>query len=140
MAKKKPFISHDPLAGIETSAMQVDPAVSAASATDEPGTNVDVHGDIQRIDLPPSLNITDVSALHGGLMSKLQAGNLFQLDGSQVDMVEGAGIQLLAAFFKEVSEKGGTVCWHAASAKLIDSARQMGLAEFLKMDDLQPIA
>ena len=82
----------------------------------------------QSVDLGQSLDITGVSQLHGRLAEALQGGGRVALDGSRIERVDAAGIQLLVAFAHAAAERGG---WHwqggTAPQPVADAAAQLGL-------------
>ena len=56
-----------------------------------------------------------------------------KLNAEDIDRVDGAGMQLLAAFFKEAEQKQLDIGWNKVSPVLQDAAKIMGLGEVLKM-------
>ena len=57
-----------------------------------------------------------------------------QIDGRDVDIVDGAGLQLLAAFVKDLIGKTVEVSWVGASDNLVRAARQFGVYNALGLD------
>lgn len=60
----------------------------------------------------------------------LRAGEVTQLDG--------AGAQLLHAWFVEVARRGGAVQWASASIYLVEAARMLGMEGCLQLLGLPP--
>lgn len=132
MSKKQPVMSHDPLAAFPATDEPVDaapPAESSVPARD---------GDAAAITLPVSMTIADVGELHESLSNKLSEGQKLCLDGSEVEIADGAGMQLLAALFKEAGERQLAVEWTQTSDVLTSAAAQIGLSEILKFQSVQP--
>lgn len=124
MSKKHPVMSHDPLADLsEPQVTSAEPAVSpgAEGAEDQP------------VELPSSLTIADVGELHSTLVPKLQRVAPLFLDGKHVEVVDGAGLQLLASLVKTALEKGIEIRWQGASDGLLRAASQFGIAGRLGM-------
>ncbi len=123
MSKKQPVMSHDPLADLPASDVQDD--VAPASSQDDRGLVV----------LPATITIADLGGLHAAFAAKLAQGGPLQLDGGEVETIDGAGVQLLAALFKAGREKGFAIEWSATSEKVIQAARQLGLSAHMQLND-----
>jgi len=55
------------------------------------------------------------------------------LDASQLERIDGAGLQLVTAFFQEATESGLVVSWKNPTDALINAADLTGLKEILKL-------
>lgn len=55
------------------------------------------------------------------------------LDASQLERIDGAGLQLVTAFFQEAIESGLSVSWRNPSEALIYAADLTGLKEVLQL-------
>ena len=87
------------------------------------------------IDLGSSLIINEVETYRNTLLDALQAGSDLVLDGGEIQQIDGAGLQLLAAFAKE-AEKTGVPCrWHAVSQVLCEAANRLDLSATLQLDE-----
>ncbi len=131
MSKKQPVMSHDPLADFPAADESVDavpPTASSVPAQD---------GDTVAITLPVSMTIADVGELHESLAGQFAEGQKLCLDGSEVEIADGAGMQLLVALFKDAGEKQLTVEWTQTSDVLTSAAAQIGLSEILKLQSVQ---
>jgi anti-anti-sigma regulatory factor len=119
-------MSHDPLSGLmETPAdAEVAQAQEAAEATAE-----------SVFALPDTLTITDVGTLHKAFLPRLDQGTALVLDGQAVERVDGAGLQLLTAVFKEAAARQLPVHWHAASEALRRGAAELGVDRLLGLGD-----
>lgn len=91
--------------------------------------------DAQPIDLGSSLTVTDVAEMYRRLAVRLAGPDALELDGSQMEMVDGAGLQLLLALFKQAAQDGYCITWLGASPALRRAARTVGLAEALQLGD-----
>ncbi|HOP15955.1 MAG TPA: STAS domain-containing protein [Gammaproteobacteria bacterium] len=142
MSKKQPVMSHDPLAGLSGD--------SQASATDGPSPDEGVEpsttqargvscvaGGEALLVLPASLTIAEVGEMHTVLMNHLGNAAAVKFDGSSVEIIDGAGLQLLTAFVKTATEKALMVTWHGASETLGQAARRIGVDSILKLPDQQ---
>lgn len=134
MSSKQPVMSHDPLADLQDEApgevVQVPEGASAAAKADEQQAPA-VDGPLV---LESSLTIADVGDYQASLMAYLEIGDKVVIDGSGVDTVDGAGLQLLTAFVKEAIEKHNGVSWSGASDSLLRSARQFGVHAALQLE------
>lgn len=142
MSNKQPVMSHDPLADLDESVtgevVQVpEEAVEANAAAAEASAQ---GGDKGRLVLESSLTIADVGEYHGVMSSYLEGGEPLTIDGSRVDAVDGAGLQLLSAFVKELIQKGTGVTWDGASETLLRAAQHMGVSSTLQLDQMDEAA
>lgn len=55
------------------------------------------------------------------------------LDASQLERVDGAALQLMAAFFVEAQESGLSVTWRSPSDALKNAANLTGLDQILQL-------
>lgn len=84
--------------------------------------------------LPVNLTVVDAVGLHAELSALLFTSGAVRIDGSPVEAIDGAGLQLLAAFVKEVAARNGTVHWVGVSGVLHRSAGKMGIQHALMLD------
>jgi anti-anti-sigma regulatory factor len=133
MSNKKPVMSHDPLAGLDESEAAGEVVVvpeaaklnsAAQGVKDEAGVLV----------LESSLTIADVAAYQAVLQNALDLGGPKRVDGRDVEVIDGAGLQLLTAFVKEMTEKAQQVSWLGVSENLERAARQFGVYNALHLD------
>lgn len=135
MSNDKQVMSHDPLAGIEDGELE---EAQQGSTAPEPLAEGELEADI--LLLPSSLTIADVTEYQAQLLRSLEQGGPSQIDGREIDAIDGAGLQLLCAFVKELSDKSLPVSWVGASEVLIDSAGRMGVVQTLQIDAEQQAA
>ena len=138
MSKKQPVMSHDPLADLAA-------PNESAPVQDEVADGGDVSSDgaqssdasTMNVTLPVSMTIADVGELHAGLRDGLSGDEPVQLNGGEVEIIDGAGMQFLAALFKAAGEKQLTIDWSATSDVLVRAAEQIGLTAELKLQGAQ---
>lgn len=128
MSNDKTVMSHDPLVGIEGGEVTADMETETVEAGN-PGGDVE---DLDTLVLVPSLTIADVGEYQAVLQQSLDLGGPKQIDGSEVDSIDGAGLQLLSAFVKELAQKS-PVEWSGASEKLCEAAKRFGVNELLQL-------
>ena len=87
------------------------------------------------IELGTDLGIERASDLKDQLLAQLESGRSVVLDGSQVERVHGAGLQLLAAFVREREEAGRKTRIDAPSPALVDAARVLALTTALGLPE-----
>jgi phospholipid transport system transporter-binding protein len=90
-----------------------------------------------RVGMPADFRMAEVSDMHRQLAGALDAGQIV-LDGSAVDRVDTAALQLLVVFQREVQKRGQQMNWAGVSAPLHDAASQLGLAQVLALPAKQP--
>jgi anti-anti-sigma regulatory factor len=96
-----------------------------------PAWNEPAQPDGAALCLPPSLDLTRADALRSELLACLARGGPLQIDGSAVDRVSTACVQLLVAASVSVRERGGIFELAMPSAVLRHAIRDLGLAPCL---------
>ena len=130
MSKQKPVMSHDPLAGVDEAEAAPQETVAEPESAAEAGPFV----------LDSNLTIAEVGEVHPLMLAQLQGGEPVVMDASHIEAIDGAGIQLLAAFVKGLGEKSQGFSWGGVSEKLLQSAQQMGVEEALQLQGVQASA
>jgi ABC-type transporter Mla MlaB component len=87
-----------------------------------------------RLSLTSDCTIAEATALKAGLMQLLSHESAVTLDGSAVQRIDTACLQLLAAFVLEREARGRHVEWQEATDALTSSARTLGLLPVLRLD------
>jgi anti-anti-sigma regulatory factor len=89
--------------------------------------------------LDERLSIVHVAALHRSLCETLAAGVPLTVDGSKVQDIDTAVLQLLASLWRSCRERGIGCAWQGASDALRHAARLIGLGEALHFPDARPV-
>jgi ABC-type transporter Mla MlaB component len=92
---------------------------------------------VAAISLPPDCRIADVGEMHRQFSSSLDKPQI-TLDGSKVDRVDTAALQLLVVYQRELEKRGHAMQWAGVSAPLYDAASQLGLAQTLALPAKKP--
>ncbi len=141
----KKIIAHDPLSmpdeqheeeGEETAMEAVktdDKEETADVPSAEPKSN-------RAIELGDALVISEVETVRAMLLEALQDGEDLFLDGSEIEQIDGAGLQLLAACILEAERMHVAFKWHSASPTLCSAAEQLGLTKVLQLDGMDKAA
>lgn len=90
-----------------------------------------------RLSVPADCRIGEVGELQKQLRDALASSQIV-LDGSTVDRIDTAALQLLVVFQREVQKRGNQMNWAGVSAPLHDAASQLGLAQVLALPAKQP--
>jgi phospholipid transport system transporter-binding protein len=90
-----------------------------------------------RLGIPVDFRMAEVTDMHRQFGGALEAAQIV-LDGSAVDRVDTAALQLLVVFQREAQKRGNQVNWAGVSAPLHDAASQLGLAQVLALPAKQP--
>jgi anti-anti-sigma factor len=88
-----------------------------------------------RIQFSATLDVANAAALKKELGKALRRKSPFDLDGSAIDRVDAAGLQILTSFIAETRRREKEVRWVAASNALKSASRISGLAANLVLDD-----
>ncbi|HEY5683369.1 MAG TPA: STAS domain-containing protein [Sulfuricaulis sp.] len=83
--------------------------------------------------LEATLGIQDARVLHERLGSLLTAAKSVVVDGSRVERLDAAILQVLAGFARSAHERGLTLSWHSPSPVLQQAVRVLGLESILGM-------
>jgi len=86
------------------------------------------------IELPARLTIAQSVELHRTLVKALAAGTPLCLDGSRVEEVDTAILQLLSSAWADASQRGVVCRWQRASSALRNSATLIGVSDILQFD------
>ena len=87
----------------------------------------EVNAVVPVFNLNSSLTIAEVTGLKQAMLDLYKSSDLLTLDGSEIEHVDGAGVQLLAAFVKEAAERRIDIRWSGASERLQSAVLQLGL-------------
>jgi phospholipid transport system transporter-binding protein len=78
-----------------------------------------------------SPTIRTINTLQAELAERLDESSPVQIDGTAVDRVDTAGLQLLTAFVRELQAESRTVEWIGCSVALRRAANALGLGTAL---------
>lgn len=78
------------------------------------------------LELPARITIHEVRALHQQLLAQIGAWELV-LDGSRVEQVDTAGLQLILAARRSAEAAGGRLEWRPLPAAVLHATRALGL-------------
>ena len=129
MSTKRPVMSHDPLADLEA-----EPPGEVVQVP-EPAATTEADADDGVLHMESSLTIADVDHCYTRLSGRLERGTAVVIDGGDLETVDGAGLQLLAAFVKEVGEQQLPLRWARVSEPLQRAAGVLGLTSALRLAD-----
>lgn len=87
------------------------------------------------IECPSELDIAAASALHQPLLDALRAREALEIDGQAVRRIHAAALQLFLSLITEARSLNLPARWRNPSPALLESARLLGLADALGLDD-----
>lgn len=91
------------------------------------------------IDLDPRLTIAQAAGLHGSLLARLSDGGPIVVDGSRVEEIDTAILQLLTSLWRTGADRGIACSWQGASNALRDTAALIGVAETLHFPESESV-
>lgn len=91
-----------------------------------------------RIELASRLTIVQAVDLHRTLLARLAAGRPMVIDGSRVEEIDTAILQLLTSLWRTGKARGILCTWHGVSEKLRSTAALVGVAGMLQFPDVEP--
>jgi anti-anti-sigma regulatory factor len=115
MGSSKSVMSHDPLAGGATA----DTATGAAER--------------DTVVLPSSLTIAEVGDVKRRFMTGIQDTGRLTIDCEALDVIDGAGLQLLAAVAGFAAERAVTLDWRSPPAMLGEQLALIGLGPIVEL-------
>jgi ABC-type transporter Mla MlaB component len=84
--------------------------------------------------LTTSPSIRTVTSLQAELAERLDESGTVQIDGSAVDRIDTAALQLLAVFVRDLRAEARAVEWVGRSVGLQKAANGLGLSMLLGLD------
>jgi anti-anti-sigma factor len=89
--------------------------------------------DTTHVALEAALGIRDAHVLHEKLNTALTAATAIIIDGSRLERLDAAAMQVLAGFTRAARARGLALTWHSPSPVLQQAARVLGLETVLEM-------
>jgi anti-anti-sigma regulatory factor len=89
--------------------------------------------DTTHVLLEAVLGIVDAQTLHEKLSTVLACATPVVLDGSRVERLDAAAMQVLACFCRAARERGLAISWLSPSSGLQQAAQWLGLESILEM-------
>jgi anti-anti-sigma regulatory factor len=89
--------------------------------------------DTTHVALEAALGIRDARVLHEKLNTVLAAATAIIIDGSRVERLDAAAMQVLAGFTRAARQRGLALTWHSPSPVLQQAARVLGFETVLGM-------
>ncbi len=89
--------------------------------------------DTTHVALEAALGIADARTLYAQLGSALTGATSIVMDGTRVERLDAAAMQVLACFCRAARERGLALSWQNISPELQQAARLLGLEAILQM-------
>ncbi len=89
--------------------------------------------DTTHVALEAALGIADARVMHEKLGAVLASATPVVLDGSRVERLDAAAMQILAVFFRTARDRGLAVSWQGLSPGIQQAAQLLGLEFILEM-------
>jgi len=115
-----------------------EPAIAAAPADSPAATKAPADSRRAGLRLEPSCTLRDALDMQFQLLSTDFGDSDVLLDGSAVERIDTAGLQMLVAFAKHHAVSGRRMQWTAASQELQRGSRMLGLDEALGLSPSPP--
>jgi anti-anti-sigma regulatory factor len=87
------------------------------------------------VELDARMTIVQAASLHQTLLTRVSQGEPIVVDGTQVEQIDTAILQLLASLWRTCRARGIDCTWQGASEALRDSAALVGVAGMLHFTD-----
>lgn len=84
-----------------------------------------------RITLPEEIRIANAEQFKEDLIIAIESDSKITIDGSKVNRIDTAAIQLLTALSHECNEQGHPLIWEGVSEKFLSYVKLLGLQESL---------
>jgi phospholipid transport system transporter-binding protein len=105
---------------------------AAAAVVPEAAMPVAAPAAVGKVVLGASCTIHEAPALRSHLIAQAAHPGPYELDGSAVQQIDTAGLQLVVAFALDCLEKGVHYTWTARSAALEEAIRTLGVGALLE--------
>ena len=116
-------MARQPKSRASVSAVSPPPAPAAVAAPEiEPAPAGPRH-----LSLGPALTINNAEALRAELLALVESGGDVSIDGSAVESVDTAGMQVLVAFRRVLQNGNRKLIWSGCSPALMDISGLLGL-------------
>lgn len=110
--------------------MTAEPSVATSVGTSAPTpTPTPVTG---RVVLGPACTIHEAQMLRAQLLAQAELPGPYEIDGSGVQQVDTAGVQLVVAFALDCLERGISYSWKGRSPALDEAIRVLGVGALLE--------
>ncbi|MGB6308080.1 MAG: STAS domain-containing protein [Steroidobacteraceae bacterium] len=86
------------------------------------------------LELEPRLSIVQAAALHRTMLERLERGAPIVIDGTHVEEIDTAVLQLLTSLWRTGRERGVACTWRGSSDALRRAATLVGVAGILQLD------
>lgn len=80
------------------------------------------------------LEMDNLGEMSERFLAALTEGGLIVLDGSALERIDGAGMQLLLALARTAGQEGVGIEWRQPSRCLLEAAELMGLEKDLRLE------
>jgi anti-anti-sigma regulatory factor len=111
-------------------AAQPEQVAVAAEAPADHGTGT---ADSTPIILDAIITIAEAAALKDHLLAYVNQRGEINIDGSRVESVDTAGLQVLLAFVRTIRAQGTVIRWTGISGALLNTAQLMGVAKLINL-------
>ena len=79
----------------------------------------------------PNIDISDAEKLLEDLRATISAASEIEIDGSKVERIDTAALQLFVSFYLGCQQQGLNVTWVGVSAPMHKAAENLGLEQVL---------
>ena len=80
------------------------------------------------------LDISVVGEKHAEFKQVLEAGEAIELSAGELQRIDGAGIQMLVALFRQAQQENVDISWRDTSDCLSEAASVLGVSTQLKLN------
>ena len=89
-----------------------------------------------RVELPVIFDLESASGLRDRLCAAL-ASPAIRIDGSRIQHIDLAGLQLLCAFVATAAARGASVSWTVVSPMLVTYVKRLGVDPLIELDGVR---
>lgn len=90
----------------------------------------------ETIELPVICDLASAPALHDRMRAAL-ASAAIRIDGSRIQHIDLAGLQLLCAFVATAEARGAGVSWTVVSPTLVTYVKRLGVGRLIRTDGVR---
>jgi ABC-type transporter Mla MlaB component len=80
------------------------------------------------------LDISVVTTKYNELKQMLNNAQTIEVSAAELQRIDGAGVQLLVALFREAADQGKVISWKDTSESLLEAASLLGVKNHLQLN------
>ena len=89
--------------------------------------------DTEKIVLEKDLSLSGINVLYTHFQGFINSQRKFLINGTDVENIDTAALQLLAVFFQDIQINGAQISWEQPAQAITEASRTLGLETHLQL-------